>query len=94
MSTDNDPAVEAMDALMDLANNLQAENAALHMANKELVGLMSEMVEMVEEEISNREGRVSFEWECPHCEGATPMPCSLGCKVKNAIFKANKAGDR
>ncbi len=53
----------------------------------ETLELLQKLAEVIEEEISNRDGEQSWaDWGCGNCEAGTPTPHSLGCRVKNLLL--------
>ena len=56
----------------------------------ELLRLLKLAIERVEEETENRDGRDFFGLGCGNCEAGTPTPHSLGCQIKEAIWKSER----
>lgn len=55
----------------------------------ELLGLLKESLRAMEDECDSQESDV-FDLSCGNCDGAIPVPHSFGCRIRNAIFKAEK----
>lgn len=54
--------------------------------------LLRDILAVLEEETSNREYDFAG-LECGNCVAGVPMPHSLGCRIRQAIYKAERAAD-
>jgi hypothetical protein len=53
--------------------------------------LLAEALELIQEDIDNRDGRDNFDMSCGNCEGAIPVKHSFGCRARQAIADGIKA---
>lgn len=59
---------------------------------EELIALLKEALEAGREEIDSSDGeRDPLSLGCGNCEAAVPLPHSLGCRIKNAIWQEERA---
>ena len=57
-------------------------------AQSELFLLLREAIELIQEDIDNRDGRDNFGMCCGNCDGALPIKHSFGCRAKQALAHA------
>ena len=69
--------------------NITSEaNARLIASAPELLAALREALQLIQEDIDNRDGRDSFGMVCGRCQGAIPIEHSFGCRAHAAIRKA------
>ena len=71
------------DTSVDLIN----ANARLIAAAPELLNILKETLVAIRD-FSDEHESDPFRLSCPACDGALPLSHSLGCRIKNAIWKA------
>ncbi len=58
--------------------------------NLDLLPILAEAMDAMKEESSNQESD-PFGFDCPNCDGALPLLHSLGCRIRNAVLRAERA---
>jgi hypothetical protein len=58
----------------------------------DLLSALKEALAAMEEEEENQE-RCVFGLGCGNCDAGVPLPHSMGCRIRNAIFRAERDGD-
>lgn len=66
----------------DFLRNEWGEAAALALHFR---ALLVEALAVMGESVNNRDGRDDLQLGCPNCDGALPMPHSLGCRIRQAV---------